>query len=96
MPSYEIHVDNTGDAGEDITFQFRFKNTLQNLSVTVGGQSVPVPLINIGPISAGNLQNLNVVETYIVDVVRGSRRSSQRQAVIQPRHKNCYFTIGLT
>jgi hypothetical protein len=25
---YEIHVDNDGDAKEDLTFQFRFKNTL--------------------------------------------------------------------
>ena len=24
---YEIHVDNNGDAKEDISFQFRFKNT---------------------------------------------------------------------
>ncbi|MFZ9336592.1 MAG: DUF4331 family protein, partial [Burkholderiaceae bacterium] len=27
---YEIHVDNNGDAKEDITFQFRFNNTLAN------------------------------------------------------------------
>ena len=27
---YEIHIDNNGDAAEDITFQFRFKNTLNN------------------------------------------------------------------
>ena len=26
---YEIHVDNNGDAKEDITFQFHFKNTLK-------------------------------------------------------------------
>ena len=26
---YEIHVDNNGDGKEDITFQFRFNNTLQ-------------------------------------------------------------------
>ncbi|MEO6624638.1 MAG: DUF4331 family protein, partial [Burkholderiaceae bacterium] len=25
---YEIHIDNNGDAVEDVTFQFRFKNTL--------------------------------------------------------------------
>ena len=27
---YEIHIDNTGDAVEDLTFQFRFSNTLIN------------------------------------------------------------------
>ena len=25
---YEIHIDNNGDAKEDLTFQFRFNNTL--------------------------------------------------------------------
>lgn len=83
---YEIHVDNNGDAIEDITFGFRFKNTLQNLAVMVGGQSVPVPLLNIGPISAGNLQNLNIVETYTLDVTRGGRRAGAggRQPITAP------------
>ncbi|WP_053378407.1 DUF4331 domain-containing protein [Nitrospira moscoviensis] len=81
---YEIHIDNTGDAKEDITFQFRFQNTLRGLTVPVGGQNVPVPLINIGPISAGNLQNLNMTETYTLDVVRGNRRTGQRQRVNAP------------
>ena len=81
---YEINVDNNGDAKEDLTFQFRFKNTLQNLAVTVGGQSVPVPLLNIGPISAGNLQNLNIVETYTLDVTRNGRRAGGRQSITAP------------
>ena len=33
---YEIHIDNNGDAVEDIPFQFRFKNTLQSFPLTVG------------------------------------------------------------
>ena len=49
---YEIHVDNNGDAREDITFQFRFKNTLKNLALDVGGQSVPIPLMQAGGLSA--------------------------------------------
>jgi hypothetical protein len=47
---YEIHVDNNGDAKEDITFQFRFKTTYRNLAVGAGGVAVTVPLVNIGPI----------------------------------------------
>ncbi|MDP1827757.1 MAG: DUF4331 domain-containing protein [Archangium sp.] len=56
---YEIHFDNTGDAVEDITLQFRFQNTLQgNRGVTLpialpdGGalQTVAIPLINAFPI----------------------------------------------
>lgn len=78
---YEIHIDNTGDGKEDLTFQFRFRNNLQDLNVPVGGKNISVPLINIGPISAGNTQALNVVETYTVDLVRGNRRTGSRQTV---------------
>ena len=35
---YEIHFDNTGDAVEDITFQFRFQNVL------VGGTGIALPI----------------------------------------------------
>src|SRR6476620_10650740 len=34
---YEIHIDNNGDAVEDLTFQFRFKNQYRGLTVPVGG-----------------------------------------------------------
>src|SRR5262245_51824657 len=63
---YEIHVDNNGDAREDLTFQFQFKNRLRNLTVPVGDKQVPIALINkggIGP-AANDNDNLNVVETY--------------------------------
>ena len=33
---YEIHVDNNGDAKEDITFQFRFNNTLKGKTLAIG------------------------------------------------------------
>ena len=75
---YEIHVDNTGDAKEDLTFQFRFKTELANggngLQVPVGDQKTAVPLYNIGPVSAADNSALNVLETYSVKVVRGARR----------------------
>ena len=29
---YEIHIDNNGDAKEDLTFQFRFTNTSKALA----------------------------------------------------------------
>lgn len=83
---YEIHIDNNGDAREDLTFQFRFKNSLQDLSVPVGpsGQTknISVPLINIGPISSGNMQAQNIIETYTIDLVRGNRRTGNRQPVV--------------
>jgi len=71
---YEIHIDNNGDAREDITFQFRFKNALKSIPLTIGGASVPIPLIQVGAVSNLNDANLNVNETYTVTVVRGDRR----------------------
>ncbi len=70
---YEIKIDNNGDALPDITFQFRFQQFLRGLSVPVGGQSIPIPLINaggIGPAATDHL-NLNVVEKYTLSVIRG-------------------------
>lgn len=78
---YEIHIDNNGDAREDLTFQFRFKNTLKDFALPVGGRSVPIPLIHKGPISAVNDANLNLRETYTLDVVRGDRRGGTRARV---------------
>ena len=45
---YEIHVDNNGDAVENITFQFRFQNTLDDNQFTVGGKKVSIPLAQNG------------------------------------------------
>lgn len=67
---YRIHVDNTGDGVEDITFQFRVTPTLRDLTVPVGGKNVSVPLYNIGPISTART-NQNILETYTLWVIRG-------------------------
>ncbi len=72
---YRIHIDNTGDGIEDITFQFRVASTLRGLTVPVGGQQVPVPLLNIGPITGGvgggRSPNLNRLESYTLTIWRG-------------------------
>ena len=44
---YEIHLDNNGDAKEDITFQFRFKNTLKDIALPISGKNVSIPLIPV-------------------------------------------------
>ncbi|MEO7433379.1 MAG: DUF4331 domain-containing protein [Dokdonella sp.] len=80
---YEIHIDNNGDAKEDITFQFKFTNTYNNAALTIGGKSVPVPLELLGPIGTGitsNDANKNLIESYVVNVIRGDRRSGTSQA----------------
>jgi hypothetical protein len=78
---YEIHIDNNGDAREDITFQFRFKNNLKGTPLSIGNTSVPIPLIQSGGVSAVNDANLNLAETYSLTVVRGDRRKGVVQVV---------------
>ncbi|MBI3598049.1 MAG: DUF4331 domain-containing protein [Nitrospirae bacterium] len=72
---YEIHVDNNGDAKEDITFQFRFKNTLKDDQLNIGGKMISSPLMNLGPIAAGSTAAINITESYGVKIVRGNRRT---------------------
>ena len=81
---YEIHIDNNGNGVEDITFQFRFKNNLADITLPIGGKNVSIPLVQAGAISASSNAALNLKETYQIDVVRGDRRSGQRQAVTVP------------
>ena len=82
---YEIHIDNNGDAVEDITFQFRFNNTLANagkgVELDIGGSMVAIPLTQKGAVTALSDPNLNVAETYGVTVVRGDRRKGSRAAL---------------
>ena len=82
---YEIHIDNDGDARENITFQFRVDNDLggngRGLKVPVGNGDRPprvaVPLKNIGSVVAGsdNADTLNFRESYTLRIARGDRRS---------------------
>ena len=82
---YEIHIDNNGDANEDITFQFRFKNKLNDVALPIGtgaaAKTVAIPLIQAGAVANLNDANLNVNESYSVFIVRGDRRKGASQAV---------------
>jgi hypothetical protein len=75
---YEIHVDNNGDAKEDISFQFHFKNTSKHTALSIGGKQVMIPLINSSTIQGVNPASLNVRETYTIDMVKGDRRGGTR------------------
>jgi len=83
---YEIHIDNNGNAQEDLTFQFRFNNTLNNggkgQTVDINGTAVSSPLVLGGPI--GNIRdgNLSVAEQYSVTLVRGDRRTGSRTVIV--------------
>ena len=63
---YEIHIDNTGDAIEDITYQFRFTTTVRNPNTF---------LYNTGPITSLDDADWNVRQTYTVTRVEGRRRT---------------------
>lgn len=82
---YEIHIDNDGDAKENLTFQFRFTNRLANdnrgIKLNVGGPQVAVPLKNVGPVAAGDNANLNFRESYQVWLTRGDRRKGNASQV---------------
>jgi hypothetical protein len=82
---YEIHVDNNGDAREDITFQFRFNNQLANggrgVELPIGNKMVAIPLTQAGGIANVNDANSNVRETFSVSMVRGDRRKGTVAAV---------------
>jgi hypothetical protein len=98
---YEIHVDNDGDGGEDITFQFRFKNAL----TPAGGVTVPVvldgvtknnniPLLNLGGVAVDNASvgSLQVQETFTMNVVTGDRRTGTQVPVAGTFTKPLDFT----
>ena len=80
---YEIHIDNNGDGKEDITFQFRFKNTLKGKTLDrSAAPDVAIPLTQFGPgDGAATRATLNVNETFTVDVVRGDRRTGTARPI---------------
>ncbi len=93
---YEIHLDTDGDAVEDLTFQFRFQNLFRELALDIGPpgntQSVPVPLLEIGPVMTGDDSNLNLIENYTVTVVSGDRRHGAAQPVTDADDGSTVFT----
>lgn len=81
---YEIHIDNDGDAIEDITYSFDFDNNLVNgtgVTLEIGDKTLPIPLRAAGQITAGDSSALGETETYKVTVVEGDRRSDTRTEV---------------
>ena len=92
---YEIHIDNNGDAREDITFQFRFDNKLANagagVSLNIGGKMVGIPLVQAGQVNNVKDANLQLAESYSVSVVRGDRRAGQVQAVTNAANGSATF-----
>jgi hypothetical protein len=66
---YAINIDNRGQGEPNLSFQFRFTNLDKRLTVPAGGENVPIPLINDGPVDKAG-KNLNVHESYSLVVTR--------------------------
>lgn len=80
---YEIHIDNNGDAVEDLTFQFDFNQKLNSIEIDSDGNpstpNVAIPLSNAG--DASNPANVQTSESYEVTMVKGDRRSGSRTSL---------------
>jgi hypothetical protein len=92
---YEISIDNNGSGKEALTFQFRFTTVDSGLAVMAGTKSIPVPLSNIGPVSATSTASQNVAETYTVTLVKGDRRSGTVAAVVDAGNSSKSFAKPL-
>ena len=95
---YEIHVDNDGDAIENLTYQFKFTNALKGgtgISLQIGDKTLPIALRAAGPISAGDQSTLGETESYTVTQVTGDRRAGTRAAVVAASGGATSFTKPL-
>ena len=77
---YSIHIDNDGDAMANLSFNFRFSNSLVNdgagVQLPIGPadnqKMVAVPLKNVGGISADSSAALNFIENYTLELAVGN------------------------
>jgi hypothetical protein len=72
---YDIHIDNNGDAMADMSFRFQFSHEYRNLTVDGNPSDAEeamnaIPLINNGPVTEPEDENLNRLERYSVGVMR--------------------------
>jgi len=63
---YEIHIDNNGDAVEDVTYQWRFTTEVRNTATF---------LYNTGPVTSLDDPDLNVRQFYRLTRIDGPRRT---------------------
>lgn len=70
---YEIHIDNNGDAKEDITYQFQFRTEVKNGSTF---------LYNTGPVTTIDDADLNVRQFYRMIRINGDRRTGTQTVML--------------
>jgi hypothetical protein len=89
---YDFHIDSTGKARSDLTFRFHFNNNDKNLTVPAGGVNQSQPLLNIGPVTATDQSNLNRLETYSVEVMKGDNALWRGQPLTNATSGSSVFT----
>ncbi|TDR43874.1 uncharacterized protein DUF4331 [Tahibacter aquaticus] len=70
---YEIHIDNNGDAREDLTYRFKFRYEQKNIALQIGDKAVAIPLRNAGQINAMDSSARNDAELFTVSQISGPR-----------------------
>jgi hypothetical protein len=80
---YEIHIDNNGDAKEDITYQFQFRSDIRNPNTF---------LYNTGPVTTLDDADLNVRQFYTVRRIEGLRRTGT--SAVSAEHQVAPANIG--
>jgi hypothetical protein len=94
---YEILINNDGQAVENMTFQFRFTNTLTGVGVPVDNiANQPIALSNVGPFGRNgdpnDTANLSSLTTYTIDLIRGPRHFGFREPVTNAATGSPIFT----
>lgn len=90
--AYDFHVDSNGNGQADLTFRFHFNNQYKNLAVPAGSKQQAVPLLNIGAITSTDQSNLNRIETYSVEVMKGDYHKWHGQPLVNASNGSSVFT----
>ena len=80
---YEIHIANGGGAVENITFQFRAQNTLDDNKIAAGNKQTSIPQIQNGSadVNVPDSPALNRHEKYTLGIIRGPSRGATAQPI---------------
>ena len=99
---YSIHIDNDGDAMPNLSFNFRFSQSLVNegngVQLAIGPEGnqrmVGVPLKNVGAINSDSSAALNFIENYSVELVNGTDVSNLMPADGAMQFTKPYDNVG--
>ena len=80
--TYDLRIDNNGDAKEDLIFRLEAEVKRKNIALTIGPagnqRTVAIPLIQAGSIGAGDDAALNVNESYTLSLLRRDPQGQER------------------